>query len=168
MKKIMLLPLAGLVFSLQGVAEEYQVIIDVTRTSTALTFEETNKMKFPLLSIDEGTENGASCVTAYNSSQETNRTSLCVGLTGSGASVKFTGTPNTAIVYTSRIETQEKDGLEFSAQGSQQYINQQGRLNNHGFINVGAHGRVTLTDKSAVKMGDSSYTFTYEISAAYQ
>lgn len=164
-------------FSINVLAETYTVQVELNSTvgETPLEATQTRPMSYPVLKVDQATEEGANCValskvneTGYDGLPATNVNSLCPGGTASYAGVQFKGVPNAAISMEQVINIQEKNGLRFAHHDGTpfQHTFYIKLSEDEGIYRTGLSSSVTLVDKSQVT--DSVMEFTYDISAAYQ
>jgi len=151
------------------------VELNSTIDETPLEATQTSPMSYPVLKVDQATEEGANCValskvneTGYDGLPATNVNSLCPGGTATYAGVQFKGVPNAAISIEQSINIQDKNGLRFAYFNGQvfQNVSLVQLSSEEGIYRLGLSSSVSLIDKSQVT--DSVMDFTYDISAAYQ
>jgi len=176
-KSLLVLATAFCALSINVLAETYTVQVELNSTigETPLEATQTRPMSYPVLKVDQATEEGANCValskvneTGYDGLPATNVNSLCPGGTASYAGVQFKGVPNAAISIEQVINIQEKNGLRFAHHDGtpfQQTFHIK-LSDDEGIYRTGLSSSVTLVDKSQVT--DAVMEFTYGISAAYQ
>jgi len=166
-----------LAFSAASMAETYTVSVEMNSSigETPLVAEQTQAMSYPVLEVNEATQEGSMCVasgqvnsTGFNGQTATNANSLCPGATGNGSIVQFTGVPNAIVTVERSIVSQELNGVRFAHYDGNPWQNVS-NLTLNGSDGIGITGlwsSVTLFDKSQAT--DSVMEFNYQISAAYQ
>ncbi|WP_105166770.1 hypothetical protein [Pseudoalteromonas sp. T1lg23B] len=167
MKKLLmtasLLTLSGL-----ACAQEYTIDVNLQVEEVALGYRETQLLKFPPLTVNRATDDGAYCNAHYlqpnviTSAEQ----SLCFRAT-EGQSALFTleGVPHADITWHASAPEQTVDGLSFSIYDSSV---KSGKLNSDGELVVNFLGQIRLTDKEAALQAEGAKQFTYDFVAAYQ
>jgi len=162
--------------STNALAETYTVQVELSSTvgETPLVATQTRAMSYPVLEVNEATQEGASCLvgnstneTGFDGETATKRNSLCPGERGFPARVEFSGAPNALLSFERRLPLQEQNGIRFGWKGRESvHVGTLTLSQEEGIAHTELGSSVELFDKSQVT--DAVMEFTYDISAAYQ
>lgn len=176
-KSPLVLATALCALSFNALAETYTVQVELNSSigETPLVATQTQTMSYPVLEVNEITQEGANCIASSRANEEgfngqaaTNANSLCPGSIGQSSSIVFSGVPNAIISIGWSIASQEANGIRFANTDGQAGSGTLTRTLSsvEGKTVLEKWSSVTLIDKSQVT--DAVMEFTYDISAAYQ
>lgn len=170
---------AGVMAALSSVAtaESYKVTVEMNSSigETPLIAKQTQAMSYPVIEVNEATQEGAICratdsanTTGNDNRTATNANSLCPGATGSRSIVQFTGVPSAIITVERGIAVQEKNGVRFGSTSGTTYndVRNFTLSNGDGSADIDLSSAIVMFDKALVT--DATMEFNYDISAAYQ
>jgi len=163
--------------SINAIAETYTVTVEMNSSigETPLVATQTQAMAYPVLEVNEATQEGANCLvvdkvndTGFDGLPAKNTNSLCPGEIGQSGRVEWTGTPGAILSIEFSIDPQEQNGVRFTGwdgEPDHQVITRT-LSSNEGVASFGLWSSIELFDKSQVT--DAVMEFTYDISASYQ
>lgn len=161
--------------SMHSSAAVYTLTVDVNSRIGEIPSiaEEIQAMSYPVLDVNDATKLGSFCqgygknTTGVDNRTATDANSLCPQLTPQPSIVRFSGVPKSYLTVSRKIPQQDQGGFRFhNYTGAPLDVVDVYQVSAEGSVNVPTYSRITMINKDAVT--DSSLTFNYEITGAYQ